>query len=368
MRFAQGALLEAIGGVLHQISGVAVPADAWRLDALEPHFRMRFQVVDGTGATLGAGRDLGALQARFSGPADAEFQALPRSQFERVGLCSWDFDDLPERVELQGPGWRVTAYPALTAESDGVAVRVFDTPLRAEQAHREGVLRLLALQAGLDRAKLGRRLPGIQRMCLQYAGLGSCQTLQADLIDTALEQAFLTDKPLPRVRLEFDTLLASGESRFASELDRIALVVAEVLEQYVPIRKRVQGAVSPKLLQALADIRSQLDHLVYAGFVRCIPLARLAHYPRYLQGLAVRLEKLEQDPGRDRARAQRVAPLWAACLQQIGRYPGDESPPPALLRYRWLLEEYRVSIFAQELGTAEPVSEQRLAALWRTAV
>ena len=307
-------------------------------------------------------------QARFSGLADAEFQALPRAEFERVGLCSWDFDDLPERVELQGPDWQVTAYPALVAESDGVAVRVFDTKTRAEQAHREGVLRLLALEAGLDRVKLGRRLPGIQRMCLQYAGLGACQDLQADLIHTALEQAFLADRPLPRARVVFDALLAGGESRFADELDRVAKLVAAVLEQYVPIRKRVQGAVSPKLLQALADIRSQLDHLVYAGFVRRVPVARLVHYPRYLQAVAERLQKLDQDPGRDRTRAQHVTPLWASCLQQIGRYSGDESPPPALVRYRWLLEEYRVSIFAQELGTAEPVSEQRLGALWRTLV
>ena len=366
IRFAKGALLDAVAGALHQISGVAMAADAWRLDALEPHFHMRFQVADGAGETLGVGRDLGALQARFSGLADAEFQALPRAEFERVGLCSWDFHDLPERVELQGPDWRVTAYPALAAEPDGVAVRVFDTPVRAEHAHRDGVLQLLALEAGLERVKLGRHIPAIQRMCLQYAGLGSCQDLQADLIHTALEQAFLADQSLPRARAEFDTLLADGKVRFSSELDRIAMLVAAVLERYVPLRKRVQGAVSPTLLQALADIRSQLDHLVFAGFVRRVPVARLAHYPRYLQALTARLEKLDQDPGRDRARAQRVTPLWAACLQQIGRYSGDESPPPALVRYRWLLEEYRVSIFAQELGTAEPVSEQRLAALWRT--
>ena len=151
----------------------------------------------------------------------------------------------------------------------------------------------------------------------------------------------------------------------ATTASQLCAQVADILELFHEINRCIRGPVSPAMISAYSDLRSQLDHLVHAGFVVATPPKRLVAYPRFLQGMKLRLEKLRLDPARDRARSMRVLPMWRSCTEKLAGANASARPDPELERYRWMIEEFRISIFAQEIGTGEPISEKRLAQQWQ---
>jgi ATP-dependent helicase HrpA len=354
----------AVAEALGDMTGVPVPAEAWQFTALPEHLQMNFRVVDELGEVLDEGRDLAALQRTLSGVASESFSQLPSSELERGGMRAWDFEVLPERVELRRGALRLSAYPGLVDEGESVAVRVHMTPEEASAAHLGGVRRLLRLGSGGRVDALARRLPDLQALCLRYSTVGRCEALRQDLMTTIVDRAFLDAAPLPRNRQAFDSALERGLARLESVAGEVCALCETVLAGYQPLRKALKSASSLALASALADLQSQLENLIYPGFMVLTPWPRLQQLPRYLQAMALRLERLQRDPGRDRERAARVLPLWRACLERLQAQRVAGLRDEALERYRWLLEEYRVSCFAQDLGTAEPVSEKRLAELW----
>ena len=356
-------LVEAMAERLQRMTGVQIPEDAWNLDAVPSHLRMRCQVVDADGKVLAVGRDWAALQSQLRGEARSRFAALPTPEFERERVRGWDFGVLSETVNFVRNGIQLRGYPALVAEPDWVlALRLLDSPARAEAATWIGLRRLIAWRLGPAFKQLARDLPHFQRMTLHYVGLGAQEALREDLLNAILDRAFLADQPLPRDRAAFDAVLERGKTHLAAARVEICDLADAILAAYHEVRRSLSD--DPAWAEAMADIRHQLAGLVYPGFLSRTPPEWLPHVPRYLRAIGSRLQKLRQAPDKDRQRRGDILRLQESCRRQLERNARQETSDPELVRFRWLLEELRVSQFAQELKTLLPVSVKRLEEQW----
>ena len=357
-------LIAAMTEHLQRMTGVRIPEEAWNFDAVPPHLRMRFQVVDADGKTLAVGRDWAAIQAQLRGDARTSFSALPTPEFERERLRDWDFGALPEEVSFVRNGIQLRGYPALIAEPDGtLALRVLDSLARAEAATRIGLRRLIGWRLGPLFKTLARDLPQFQRMTLHYLGLGTQEQLREDLLEAILDRAFLAEMPLPRDRAAFDQLFERGKTRLTAVRKEVCETADAILAAYHEVRRALTEE-SPVWAEAMTDIRAQLARLVYPGFLSQTPPEWLPHLPRYLRAITLRLQKLWQAPDRDRQRCGDIIRLWQGCQRRLAEDARRERHDPELIRFRWLLEELRVSQFAQELKTLLPVSVKRLEEQW----
>jgi len=370
-RFADAAtpgdapLTEALARFLKAETGVEVPPEAWPVESLPPHLVMRFEVVDADERPVGAGRDLGALKRELGGKARADFQRVPKEDFERADLAGWDFGDLPESVTLGEGAGAVRGYPALVAREDGgthgpVDLRLLDDAEAARRRLPEGLLALAA--RGLPRAVADpRQVPVPPSACLRHAPLGTCEALKADLLHTALAHVLFgaEGSEALRTREAFEAAVARARGELGPAVAAGARAAAEALERWHGLATALGRPGLRGDPRSLADAREHLGSLVFPGFARATPYPRLLHLPRHLRALEVRLERLQANPARDLKALGEIAPLWAAWRE---RAAGGETPE--LAEFRGLLEELRVSLFAQEVGTAGPVSVKRLQKRW----
>ncbi len=355
------ALEPALSEQLKRMTGVDVPPDVWSSAGLADHLIMRFHVVDTAGEMVAVGRDLEALKTELSAEATASFQRREPLSWERDDVRDWDFDQLPETVTYTTAGVEVQGYPALVAEDDRVALRLLDDPDRARQQTRGGLRRLYLLRAGEARRRLQRNLPRIQALCLKYAPIGRCDDLRRDLLERAADEAFATEV-LPEDRSAFEERLKAGRARLESTAQSIAERLDDVLERNARVRQRLKGNLPLSWIEAAADIDDQLRHLIYPGFVLDTPAEWFPHLPRYLEGIEKRLEKLDREPDRDRMRRGEVLALWENYKAHAVKANGALTPEIAA--FRWYIEELRVQMFAQELGTSVNISRKRLDKHW----
>jgi ATP-dependent helicase HrpA len=322
---------------------------------------MAFRVVDEAGRAVGFSRDLEALSASLGVRAKGAFGRLDKSRIERDRVTAWDFGDLPASIEIAHGSFALRAYPGLAVEGDGVALRVFPTEGAAHAAHRAGLRRLYALRLGDVVKYVRRNLPGIQGMTFSFALLGSGDDLKDDLIGAAIDKACIGEGAQVRTASAFEESAARARGELAGAANRVCEIVAPILSAYQDATRSLPAPV-PK--DPYADVREHLASLVYRGFVASTPWARLPHLPRYLKAVQLRIERMQKAPQKDRERAGQIAPLVRQYQERAARRRAEGRFDPELERYRWLLEEWRVSLFAQELKTAEPVSEKRLAEQW----
>src|SRR5512143_1648586 len=339
MQFGNGQLFEQLSHRLLRISGTNVPLEIWRDCELPNHLQMNFRILGDDGRVWGEGRDLRELQERLSGKVRATLAQAPAPGIERDNITHWDFGDLPEQVEIRPQGIAVKAWPALVDQGEHVAIRLFESAAAADQQMRHGVRRLF-LRTSADKVKyLRSHLPGLQTMCLHYVGIGSCDELREDLINAAVDRALeLESGALPRSADEFERRAAKARQSLIEVANALCATVAEVLRLHHDISKVMRGSVAPTWLPALADIGEQLASIN-------TPAQWLGHYPRYLRAIIQRLEKLRQSPERDRKLMLEVAPHWKRVAERMA---GKTLLPVHLENYRWMVEELRVSLFAQE--------------------
>jgi ATP-dependent helicase HrpA len=334
--------------------GLEVPADAFRPDSAPPHLQMNFRVLDENGRQLAMGRNIAALKEEFGARIQASLsEEIPEGE----KFIAWNFGDLEEVMEMQRGGQTLVGYPALLDAGDGVTLQVYDSPERAREVHRAGVRRLLAI-AFRD------RLRDIEK------GLGKDMALAAlkeDIVAAALDRSFLSEA-LPMQQAEFARRLQEGRSRLnliAQEMQRLA---STVLAEQAQVQKRIAG-VQKAWPQAAEDVKQQCARLLQPGFLARTPWERLQHFPRYLKAAALRLDKLRADPARDAQRMAELAPLELAFRRELAsraKLCGTVRAAGELEQFGWLLEELRVSLFAQELKTPVPVSSKRLSKLWHS--
>ena len=356
-------LQDALRAFLETRLATALPPDLWRDVALPPHLVVNVTVVDEAGKELAAGRDLAELRAKLGDAAQLSFAAVDPA-FERRNLTHWDFGDLPESLAIARGGRKLTGYPALVDDGDAVSLALLDTPRAAQDATRAGVSRLMriALRDAVGRYEKGG--PGFAQTALQLKSTIPTDRLLADTGNAALERAFLGDDPLPRSEKAFAELVKRARARLPAVMDGAFRLLAEIAAEHLALTQRLAQAPRGWTL-LVSEVRAQRDHLVYVGFMTATPWPQLSQLPRYLRALDRRIAKYGERPDRDARHAEQVALLWRRYEERAGRLrqQGGERDP-RLEAFRWLVEELRVSLFAQELKTPSPVSFKRVEKAW----
>jgi ATP-dependent helicase HrpA len=347
-------LAKALAGFLKRTTGVDITPAEFDPAALPAHFHMRFRLHDEKGRTLAASRDLAALRGQWEGQAREAFSRKTDLELTREDVTSWDFEDIPAQVRSEGG---LMAFPALVDLGDAVALRVFERGDEAREAHRGGVVRLLRNALASDMKQARRRLPIGNPLALKYAPLGSVESLREDLAEGGFADLLERHALDVRTAGAFEGLRANASRElFAAAVERLKLA-EPIIEAQADLKPWLEPPLIGFARASYDDLREQLVHLLEPGFLRELPTSRLAHFPRYLKAMRLRAERLRQDPAKDQQRMLQVLPYWRDYLKH--RAAGAD--PAALAELRWLIEEWRVSLFAQELKTAEPVSAKRLA-------
>ncbi|HYO11127.1 MAG TPA: ATP-dependent RNA helicase HrpA [Tepidisphaeraceae bacterium] len=365
LRRDRPSLHDELAHALGKLSGEPVDRGAFASADLPPYLLMNFRIVDDHGEEVKAGRDLDQIRRDLGIQARKTFQQQPPSQWHRDGIKSWDFGDLPERVQVRRNGMTLQGYPALVDAGESVSLRLLDSADAAKREMRGGVRRLLMLQLREEVKWLSRQLPRFERMCLNYATVGSCDDLKADLVDAIIDRALFGQEAQVRTRQQFLDRAQFGWRRMSQASNELGDLVATILEKYQALHLELSKVAAPALVRSYQDMRKQLAALVYDGFVVKAPPQWLAHYPRYLSAMDVRLRKLlNAGLSRDQAGLAEVEPLQRQHDERRAQQQRAGVTDAELDQFRWMLEELRVSLFAQELKTAVPVSAKRLEAQW----
>ncbi|WP_250434377.1 ATP-dependent RNA helicase HrpA [Caballeronia sp. ATUFL_F2_KS9A] len=382
-KFGAGALVDSLIADIREQTQIAVKSADFKLETLPAHLFMNFKVIDEHGRQLAMGRNLAQLRAELGGQAQQQFQKLtsaaafdalsgdsdtpPAQQPGSEGtalyenLTTWNFGKLPELLEIRRRGQTLFGYPALVDRGTHCDVEVFDSPEEAVRIHRAGLRRLFALQLREPIRYFEKNLPGLREMSMQYMALGTADELRDQIVETALDRACLQD-PLPDDDASFHARRDAAKGRLTLLANEIARLVGTILNEYAALAKKLASVKS--FASAYADMQAQLSALIGKRFVIDTPYAQLAHFPRYLKAIAQRVDKLKADPARDARLAADLQPLAQNYQRALSQRGGVADA--RLAEYRWLLEELRVSLFAQELRTPMPVSVKRLHKVWES--
>jgi len=401
--FGHGSLLDAVLKLVRQATSIDVVRADIKADMLSAHFFMNFRVVDEHGRQLGTGRNLGALKAELGAKARGAFQvlaglkmakdaaALPvfkenqplarvnssKEAIKTVVLpaapagqrhSAWTFGELPELLEIQKGGQTLIGYPALIDAGDAVMIEVFDEPDVAAAKHRAGLRRLFSLQIKDALKYLEKNIPDLQKMAvifmqvgksLEGSSGGTLEELREQIIAVALDRAFLLE-PLPTNELDFKRRIDEGRGRLTLIATEVARLAAAILTEYAVATRKIKDTKNAP--EATQDCAQQLARLMPKRFLAASPWPALQHFARYQKAITARLDKYRADPARDASRLAELRPLEQRYWRLVAERKGvlDER----LQEFRWLLEELRVSFFAQELRTPQPVSVKRLDKAW----
>jgi len=357
-----GRLYKTLGELLHRMTGTQVPTEAWGT-RLPHHLQMRFEVVDKQNKILATGRDLEQLRQQLKGQVKKQKPTPSLQSYEREGLTQWDFGDIPEFMECEESGYSIRRHPALTNEKGKLALRLFDTEQEAKAKMSGGLRLLLKNQLKQDIRAVDRSLSDMAKLCLMFSTLAPCQTLKNDLLDATIQNTFINSQPVPRSREAFDQLLHSNRRALVENATEIYEALGELLPLFREVQKQLKGNLPLNRIEAAQDIKGQIDMLIFPGFLLATPLIKLKEIPRYLKAIQLRFDKLDKSPDKDRMRRVEIEPLAERILELA---PQTIAASEDLQNYRWLLEELRVSIFAQELGAKGKTSIKRLDKLWKS--
>ncbi len=346
--------------------GWEITPDAFRPEALPAHLSFNFRLLDENGRQLALSRNLNELRSEWGREAKQEFAGLHETPGEYTGMSDWVFGELPELMEVGlAGGQRVLGYPGLIDDGDSVSLRVFDSPAEAQQVHRSGLLRLFMLQFREQLKYLERNLPGLNQMAMQYMALGPLDELRRQLIDLSCARACLVE-PWPTETAGFRARCLEARPRLGLLAQEICRLVGQILADWHALQKKLPGFKA--FGGTLPDVEGQMARLISKRFIVDTPFERLQQYPRYLKAIGLRLDKLKAGGppalARDARLLAELAPLWANYERRASVLARQGMVDAQLEQFRWLLEELRVQLFAQELRTPVPVSSKRLQKMW----
>ena len=405
--FGAGGLTDVLLKKVRDETSLDVKRNDFKLDMLSAHFFMNFKVVDEHGRQLGMGRNLGALKAELGAQARGAFQALAqlrpviasgeaakqttviasnaKQSPDRDGAAhlamtkgvtasaakqstviasaakqtTWSFGELPELMEISKGGQTLVGFPALVDMGDAVCIEVFDEPDVAAAKNRKGLARLFALQIKDALKYLEKNIPDLHKMSVAYMSLGTAEELKQQILDVALDRAFLVE-PLPNDEASFKRRVDEGRGRLTLIANEVARLAGGVLLEFGAASRKVKDTKNAP--DATADCAQQLQRLLPKNFLVATPWPQLQHCARYLKAISLRLDKYRADPARDAQRLAELKPLEQKYWRLVAERKGAQDA--RMLEFRWLLEELRVSFFAQELKTPQPVSVKRLEKAW----
>ncbi|MFW5444369.1 MAG: ATP-dependent RNA helicase HrpA [Methylococcaceae bacterium] len=360
-----GSLYDWIAMRLRKLTGEAIPLTEWNPGALSDHLKMNFRVVDEKGRSIGYGRNLKALQNKYTETAGDSFNQIAAEELNFTGYIEWAFDDLPETYSFMQKGQSFVGFPAVIDEGDAVGVRIFDTREKAEIAHKEGLVRIFQLQSRKESQYVTRNLPKSTAVELTYNNLAVHPVVKnrtggifkEDILFIVITAAFLDEGDI-RTRLAFDDSLKNNKKHMMGFANEIGKTIVDVMERVRVINKLLT---QPRIQKEVADdITQQLNLLVYSGFIRHTPYNQLKSFPRYLKAIEYRLDKQKDD----KQAMQQLNRYWKRYWADVEQKTKKSIVIPEQDKFRWDLEELRVSLFAQQLKTAYPISTKRLDKVW----
>ena len=355
-------LCDVLTRVLRELCGIEVPRDTWEGVDLPSHLTMNYAVIDERAEEVATSRDLARLQSDHGEAAQDEF--APQSQWERSGIRAWGELTLPERVEFFRGRERLEGYPALVDEQDSVRLTLLDTADKASAQTRRGIARLVRLSLKEQVRALERSFTPTKALVLSYLPYGSGEDLRESLVQASIERAVWADDGPVRDAQAFAARLQQVRARLQVVGQEYLRLAHEILAAAHALRAELEGPKGRAFKNAAADMTRQLRALVFPGFIARVPYRHLQHYPRYLAAIRRRLEKAPLAPERDEHHTRELAGWRQRMEQRAERNRKAAIVEPALEEFAWMLEEQRVSLFAQELKTPYPVSYKRLEKAW----
>ncbi|GGC72542.1 ATP-dependent RNA helicase HrpA [Marinobacter halophilus] len=357
-----------LGEQLRRMTGVQIDPEAWPQDELPRHLRMNLRVTGDKGKVVAESRDTNDLQGTLQGRAEEALASVTRnddSQQAAGEYTDWQFGDLPEQVQTEKGGMQVTVYPALEDLGKQVrTIRCLDR-LTAENSLRRGIARLIINRFGNTLTDLERKLPKFKQSALMFAPVGQARVLLDDLLLSAVMQHFLSGR-LPRDADQFVAVYDHHRGDFISALEQADERLFQAMTGYQKVAKQLKGKINLAQANSMADLKFQLQHLVYPGFLVDTPSQWLERFGVYFEAALIRLEKMPREMGREREFLHTIDALWARYATKQAQQTRQGVRDPELELYRWMLEEYRVSFFAQQLGTSMTVSIKRLDKQWQS--
>jgi ATP-dependent RNA helicase HrpA len=363
--FATGPFLPTVARELSEAAGEPITPEMFDLERLPPHLRMKVRVVDHGGKTVVEGRDLATLREHLGEVSAPPAPPPGSSPWHRDGITKWDFGTLPDQVELKRSGLALMQYPALVDTGDSTNLRLLDTAAEAARQTRLGALRLFVLAEHRELKTQVRWLPGLEKIRLHAAPLASTRPIEDQLIDLVGARAFYAVESVPRDADTFEAQRLAGRRNILPAIQEVTRLVAALFEAHHELRLALEQAKAATWQYATDDLRDQLAAILPDGFLTKTPWAWLQYFPRFLKAMTLRLTKIKSGSlPRDRQAHEQVSSRWLAYKTRAVEHAKRRIDDPELEIFRWMIEELRVSLFAQELGTSIPVSPQRLDKQW----
>lgn len=366
MSESQGSLIDALTKQLLRMTGVRLPEDVWQNVELPMHLTMNFQVLDEKGKLLKQSRDINQLKAQLQGKVKASIKQVAEKGIEKSKLTQWNFGDLPHGYEKKVANMTIKAFPALVDHKSSVAIELFEQEEHAEQAMLNGISRLILLNIPSPLKYLQEKMPNKAKLGLYFNPFGSITDLLQDCIQGAslfLVKKYMQDNSLvslPRAETDFDFI----RDYVRAEISDCVLIAAIKVEQALSLRhdiaKKLKGNVALNVIQSHGDIKQQSESLVFKGFVSASGFEKLDDIIRYLKGVLRRLDKLPIDPNQDRLKVIEVNKAQSLYDSVLAKQRKDKPIAQEILSTKWMIEELRISLFAQNLGTAQPISLKRI--------
>jgi len=371
MKVSKRPLTEVLADVLQQqVSDLNIHPNDWPVEGLDTFYCMNIQVMSESGDIIDRDRNLDVLRARYRQQVKQSLSAVHHS-IEKTSLSSWSFGDLPAEVRLSRAGIQVKAFPAIVDKQHHVDITVCDNPLEARHDTRRGLVRLAALGLGKNVKYLKKELLKGKDLGLAVLNMGRREQVIDDIVMASVARAcFSEHSELIDNQLQFEACLEQGGNKVISIAQEYEAVLVEVLPLLVDVKKQMKANKNALLLAfAFADINHQISELFYSGFMRDTPWQCLQHYPRYVRAIQFRLEKAPQNPQRDKQFIGSLEDHWQRHVDHLARFGAARySELPDWQEYRWMIEELRVSLYAQTLKTPFPVSDKRLNKQWQLVV
>jgi len=364
--FGEGELSEALALHLKRMTGVAITADDFKQVQLDGHQLFNIRLLDEKGKTIAQERNWEQLHGRYGDRAEQALKQGPGDSWGRKGITSWDIDELTESVEIrQAGGIKVEAYPSLVDCGDSVELKVELIKVQADQQSRQGIARLLMLDLTEQVRFCRKQLTQINE-ALIYGGTGyQRRALEDEILLQSIMQLIDQRESLPRAAEEYKQCREWVKSSLFETANNVAALVLDNHKLLHELKKKLSGRVALETVTVLNDIKAQLEHLIYSGYLLDVRWEWLQHYPRYLKAISVRLEKYQRTLAKERLLSDQLRQCWQQYRQKRKQQDKKGIYDADLDLYRWMLEEYRVSLFAQQLGTQVPVSEKRLRQQWQ---
>jgi len=362
---AQGnPLSQALEKQLLRMTGVRLPEEAFEQLDLPKHLMMNFKVFDDKNKLLKQGRNLDHLKAELQGKVKVSIKKVAEKGIERSDIVLWDFSDLPTGYEKKVANMTIKAYPALVDKNKTVSIELFEQQALAEQAMLNGVSRLILLNIPSPVKYLQQKLPNKAKLGLYFNPFGSIADLLQDCIVAGCQYLVMNTegkaKQLPRDEVSFNRCKDHVRAEIADCVLQAAIKVEKALSSAHDIRKKLKGNVALNVIQSHGDIKNQLDKLVFKGFVTASGIQRLDDINRYLQAILRRLEKLPVDPNQDRLKMIEVEKVVEKFSEVVNKQRKDQPIIEKLANTQWMIEEFKVSLYAQNLKTSYPISAKRI--------